>query len=42
MNFNEFLEKEVLSFKDKAVFDDQVLSEDKNQIEHLLSLQKYV
>ena len=42
MNFNEFLEKEVLSFKDKAVFDDQVLSEDKNQTEHLLSLQKYV
>ena len=38
MNFNEFLEKEVLSFKDTVTFDKDVLFQDENQTEHLLSL----
>ena len=40
MNFNEFLEKEALSFKDTVTFDKDVLFQDENQTEHLLSLQK--
>ena len=42
MNFNEFLEKEALSFKDTVIFDKEVLFQDENQTEHLLSLQKYL
>jgi len=42
MNFNEFLEKEVLSFKDKVIFNKEVLFQDENQSQHLLSLQKYL
>ena len=42
MNFNEFLEKEALSFKDTVTFDKDVLFQDENQTEHLLSLQKYL
>ena len=42
MNFNEFLKKEALSFIDTASLNHEVLSKDKMQTEHLLSLQKYV
>ena len=42
MNFNEFLEKEALSFKDKVIFNKEVLFQDENQSQHLLSLQKYL
>jgi|TARA_B100001059_G_scaffold8238_1_gene6822 membrane-bound lytic murein transglycosylase B len=42
MNFNEFLEKEALSFKDKVIFNKEVLFQDGNQTQHLLSLQKYL
>ena len=42
MNFNEFLEKEALSFKDTVIFDKEVLIQDGNQTEHLLSIQKYL
>ena len=39
MNFNEFLEKEALFFKDKVIFNKEVLFQDENQSQHLLSLQ---
>ena len=42
MNFNEFLKKESLSFKDIVNFDKEVLFQDANQSQHLLSLQKYL
>ena len=42
MNFNEFLKTEALSFIDTACFNHEILSKDKMQTEHLLSLQKYV
>ena len=41
MNFNEFLEKEALSFKDTVTFDKDVLFQDENQTEHLLSCLLY-
>ncbi len=42
MKFNEFLEKEAPSFKDAVIFDKEVLFQDENQSEHLLSLKKYL
>ena len=42
MNFNEFLEKEAPFFKDIAIFDEQVLFQDENQSQNLLSLKKYL
>ena len=42
MKFNEFLEKEAPSFKDAVIFDKEVLFQDENQSEHLLSLRKYL
>ena len=42
MNFNEFLEKEAPSFKDIVTFDKEVLFQDENQSQNLLSLKKYL
>ena len=39
MNFDEFLEKEAFSFKDKVIFNKEILFQDENQSQHLLSLQ---